>query len=170
MYCLINLIANFSLLSFITCSYFNLFFASQCQAKLPRGIQNIRPHLESVDNVPLLVPLFTDCTPSGKGRHFLTVVKKSLLPPCWRKHLNCGPNFGFCFVVVVLAINCFSAFVEIWYVYLLTAVKEMIAIMQDYGEVVCCVGSSFNSANPAIFIQADIGWVLCLKNSHSWLN
>ena len=46
----------------------------------------------------------------------------------------------------------------------------MIAIMQDYGEVVCCVGSSFNSANPAIFIQADIGWVLCLKNSHSWLN
>ena len=95
---------------------------------------------------------------------------KSLLPPCWRKHLNCGPNFVFCFVVVVLAINCFSAFVEIWYFYLLTAVKEMIAIMQDYGEVVCCVGSSFNSANPAIFIQADIGWVLCLKNSHSWLN
>ena len=27
----------------------------------------------------------------------------------------------------------------------MTAVKEMIAIMQDYGEVVCCVGSSFNS-------------------------
>lgn len=76
LYCLINLIANFSLLSFITYSYFNLFFASQCQAKLPRGIQNIRPHLESVDNVPLLVPLFTDCTPSGKGRHFLTVVKE----------------------------------------------------------------------------------------------
>ena len=46
----------------------------------------------------------------------------------------------------------------------------MIAIMQDYGEVVCCVGSSFNSANPAIFIQADIGWVLRLKNSYSWLN
>ena len=36
------------------------------------------------------------------------------------------------------------------------AVQEMISIMQDYGEVVCCVGSSFNSANPAIFIQADI--------------
>ena len=38
----------------------------------------------------------------------------------------------------------------------LAAVQEMISIMQDYGEVVCCVGSSFNSANPAIFIQADI--------------
>ncbi|XP_020627976.1 transmembrane protein 94-like [Orbicella faveolata] len=46
----------------------------------------------------------------------------------------------------------------------------MISIMQDYGEVVCCVGSSFNSANPAIFIQADISIAveplfpqLCLK-------
>lgn len=33
------------------------------RAKLPRGIENIRPHLKSVDNVPLLVNLFTDCTP-----------------------------------------------------------------------------------------------------------
>lgn len=39
---------------------------------------------------------------------------------------------------------------------LFAAVQEMISIMQDYGEVVCCVGSSFNSVNPAIFIQADI--------------
>lgn len=34
------------------------------QAKLPKGIENIRPHLESIDNVPLLVSLFTDCTPT----------------------------------------------------------------------------------------------------------
>lgn len=34
------------------------------QAKLPRGIEKIRPHLEQVDNVPLLVSLFTDCTVS----------------------------------------------------------------------------------------------------------
>ncbi|XP_074599520.1 transmembrane protein 94-like protein l(2)k05819 [Brevipalpus obovatus] len=33
------------------------------RAKLPKGIENIRPHLEEVDNVPLLVSLFTDCTP-----------------------------------------------------------------------------------------------------------
>ncbi|XP_052262626.1 transmembrane protein 94-like isoform X3 [Dreissena polymorpha] len=32
------------------------------RAKLPRGIENIRPHLQSIDNVPLLVNLFTDCT------------------------------------------------------------------------------------------------------------
>ncbi|CAH1388877.1 unnamed protein product [Nezara viridula] len=34
------------------------------RAKLPRGIEQIRPHLEQVDNVPLLVSLFTDCIPS----------------------------------------------------------------------------------------------------------
>uniref|UniRef100_A0A3Q3JQQ3 Uncharacterized protein n=1 Tax=Monopterus albus TaxID=43700 RepID=A0A3Q3JQQ3_MONAL len=32
-------------------------------AKLPRGIHQVRPHLKNIDNVPLLVPLFTDCTP-----------------------------------------------------------------------------------------------------------
>lgn len=35
------------------------------RAKLPKGIDNIRPHLENVDNVPLLVSLFTDCTPNA---------------------------------------------------------------------------------------------------------
>lgn len=29
------------------------------RARLPKGIENVRPHLENVDNVPLLVPLFT---------------------------------------------------------------------------------------------------------------
>ena len=28
-----------------------------------QGVKNIRPHLANVDNVPLLVPLFTSCTP-----------------------------------------------------------------------------------------------------------
>lgn len=40
----------------------------QFQAKLPRGIENIRPHLKNVDNVPLLVNLFTDCTTESKNR------------------------------------------------------------------------------------------------------
>ncbi|XP_070579950.1 transmembrane protein 94-like [Ptychodera flava] len=70
------------------------------RAKLPRGIGNIRPHLENVDNVPLLVPLFTDSTPS--------------------------------------------------------ACQEMIAIMQEYGEIVCCLGSSANFYNTGVFLQADI--------------
>ena len=35
------------------------------RSKLPRGIENIRPHLRDVDNVPLLVSLFTDCSPEA---------------------------------------------------------------------------------------------------------
>ena len=35
---------------------------SNILARLPKGIDNIRPHIEKVDNVPLLVSLFTDCT------------------------------------------------------------------------------------------------------------
>ncbi|GFR98014.1 transmembrane protein 94 [Elysia marginata] len=35
------------------------------RAHLPRGIENIRPHLKNVDNVPLLVNLFTDCVPEA---------------------------------------------------------------------------------------------------------
>ena len=69
------------------------------RAKLPKGIENIRPHLENVDNVPLLVSLFTDCVPE--------------------------------------------------------ATKQMIQIMQEYGEVVCVVGSSANILNLPIFLQAD---------------
>ena len=35
---------------------------SNFHAKLPVGIDSVRPHIENVDNVPLLVPLFTDCS------------------------------------------------------------------------------------------------------------
>uniref|UniRef100_A0A3Q4IG62 Transmembrane protein 94 n=1 Tax=Neolamprologus brichardi TaxID=32507 RepID=A0A3Q4IG62_NEOBR len=41
-------------------------FLEDCnRAKLPRGIHQVRPHLKNIDNVPLLVPLFTDCTPEA---------------------------------------------------------------------------------------------------------
>lgn len=70
------------------------------RAKLPRGIKNIVPHIENVDNVPLLVPLFTDATPETAG--------------------------------------------------------EMVEIMQDYGEVVCCIGSSDCIRNMSVFHQAHV--------------
>lgn len=69
------------------------------RAKLPRGIDKIRPHIEMIDNVPLLVSLFTDCTS--------------------------------------------------------TVTQEMLHIMQDYGEVVCVMGSAANCENIGIFMQAD---------------
>lgn len=37
-------------------------YMSYNRARLPKGIDQVRPHLKHVDNVPLLVPLFTDCT------------------------------------------------------------------------------------------------------------
>ncbi|XP_039959828.1 transmembrane protein 94 isoform X5 [Bactrocera tryoni] len=69
------------------------------RAKLPRGIENIRPHLEQVDNVPLQVSLFTDCSPE--------------------------------------------------------ATRQMLDIMQSYGEIVVCLGSSASNSNANIFLQAD---------------
>ena len=35
------------------------------KAKLPKGVETVRAHLHNVDNVPLLVPLFTDCSPEA---------------------------------------------------------------------------------------------------------
>eukprot|EP00116_Pleurobrachia_bachei_P002054 sb/3462316/ len=76
-------------------------FHSNYKARLPQGIRSIKPHLESVDNVPLLVPLFSSCTPP--------------------------------------------------------AIREMIQIMQENNELVCCVGSSLQSKNFRVFLQADSG-------------
>lgn len=56
-------------------------------------------HIENVDNVPLLVSLFTDCSAQ--------------------------------------------------------ATQEMLGIMQRYGEIVVCLGSSASNANSQIFLQAD---------------
>ncbi|CAM1310652.1 KIAA0195 (predicted) [Pycnogonum litorale] len=69
------------------------------RANLPKGIENIRPHLKNVDNVPLLVSLFTDCTPE--------------------------------------------------------TTQQMIEIMQEHGEIVCCIGSSANFRNMSVFLQSD---------------
>ncbi|XP_062508635.1 transmembrane protein 94-like isoform X2 [Corticium candelabrum] len=74
------------------------------KARLPRGIKQIRPHLENVDNVPLQVSLFTDCKPH--------------------------------------------------------ATREMIEILQENGEVVCCIGSALNVENVPIFAQANVSFGL----------
>lgn len=75
-------------------------FEAYNRAKLPKGVKLIRSHIKNVDNVPLLVPLFTDCTASS--------------------------------------------------------IAEMIMIMQENGEVVVCIGSSWNTDNIALFSQANV--------------
>lgn len=49
------------------------------QAKLPRGIEEIRPHIENVDNVPLLVSLFTESTPAATKEMVVYLILLSLL-------------------------------------------------------------------------------------------
>ena len=75
------------------------------------------------------------------------------------------PTWGYTWRTISFLYHFFTGVTEfelccIWFncvaLFVLAAVQEMISIMQDYGEVVCCVGSSFNSVNPAIFIQADM--------------
>ncbi|KAF1803269.1 hypothetical protein FB192DRAFT_1075853 [Mucor lusitanicus] len=65
------------------------------KAQLPRGIDEIRPHLEDVDDIPLHVSLFAECTPR--------------------------------------------------------AMREMIRIFQENGEVVCCIGNALNTKNTESF-------------------
>ena len=43
--------------------------------------------------------------------------------------------------------------------YLIAATCEMIAIMQEYGEVVLCVGSSLNIQNVPMFLLADCRYI-----------
>ncbi|CAG8462820.1 12166_t:CDS:10 [Ambispora leptoticha] len=79
------------------------------KARLPVGIQNIRNHLEEVDDIPLHVSLFAECTPDST--------------------------------------------------------YEMIKIFQEYGEVVCCLGSALKSSNARIFALADVG--IAMEPTHT---
>ncbi|KAI9143013.1 hypothetical protein BKA69DRAFT_1173903 [Paraphysoderma sedebokerense] len=70
------------------------------KARLPRGVENIRSHLQTVDDIPLHVSLFAESSAE--------------------------------------------------------ATLEMIKIFQEYGEVVCCIGSSLHDINTALYAQADV--------------
>ncbi|KAJ1664073.1 hypothetical protein EV178_004444 [Coemansia sp. RSA 1646] len=70
------------------------------KARLPRGIENIRQHLEEVDDIPLQISLFAECTPAST--------------------------------------------------------REMIKISQEYGDVVCCIGSALKDSNTLTFAAADL--------------
>ncbi|RKP05825.1 hypothetical protein THASP1DRAFT_32342 [Thamnocephalis sphaerospora] len=71
------------------------------KARLPHGTEQIRRHLQHVDDIPLHVPLFAECSPP--------------------------------------------------------ATTEMMCIFQEYGDVVCAVGSVLNDRNALQFAMADIG-------------
>ncbi|VDL63366.1 unnamed protein product [Nippostrongylus brasiliensis] len=53
------------------------------KARLPTGIGAVRPHLEQVDNVPLLVGLITDCTPQA-NQQMLEIMQRLSAGQCLR--------------------------------------------------------------------------------------
>jgi magnesium-transporting ATPase (P-type) len=71
------------------------------KARLPHSVQQVRHHLEHVDDIPLHVSLFAECSPP--------------------------------------------------------AITEMIHIFQEYGDIVCAMGSSLNDRNATQFASANIG-------------
>ena len=73
------------------------------KARLPRGIENIRSHIENVDDIPLHVPLFAECSSSD--------------------------------------------------------LAECTQIFQEYGEVVCVVGSGLNVGNGEVFGKVRINCI-----------
>lgn len=65
-------------------------FLEDCnRAKLPRGIHQVRPHLKNIDNVPLLVPLFTDCTPETMCEMVKIMQENREVTCCLGSSANC---------------------------------------------------------------------------------
>ena len=57
-------------------------FEAYNRAKLPKGVKLIRSHIKNVDNVPLLVPLFTDCTASSIAEMMLIMQENDEIVVC----------------------------------------------------------------------------------------
>ena len=57
-------------------------FQAYNRAKLPKGVELIRSHIKNVDNVPLLVPLFTDCTASSIAEMILIMQENDEVVVC----------------------------------------------------------------------------------------
>lgn len=84
-------------------------------ARMPYGVEEIKNHLKTVDNVPLLVNLYTDATPE--------------------------------------------------------TVKSMVEVFNDYGEIVCSIGSgSYRSGNCAIFQASHIAISVAMMPAAGALN
>ncbi|EPZ35375.1 Rho GDP-dissociation inhibitor domain-containing protein [Rozella allomycis CSF55] len=74
--------------------------SSYIKARMPRGVENIRNHLKTVDDIPLHVSIFAECK--------------------------------------------------------LENTKDMIKLYQEFGEVVCCVGSALHMDNASLFAVSDV--------------
>jgi len=57
-------------------------FEAYTRAKLPKGIELIRSHIKNTDNVPLLVPLFTDCIAPSVAEMMLIMQENAEVVVC----------------------------------------------------------------------------------------
>ena len=102
-------------------------------AKLPHGIESVRRHLQDVDNVPLLVSLFTDVTKTTTKE---MVRRVDIL--CTVQKYVIGESFVSPCTLLL--------FIEIC----------KIEIFQEYNDTVIAVGMSHLPRNSKIFSTADL--------------
>ncbi|EDV19392.1 uncharacterized protein TRIADDRAFT_62122 [Trichoplax adhaerens] len=74
-------------------------------AKLPCGTAAIRPHLETVDDVPLLVPLFTDCTHEASLEMITIMQEYNEITCCVGSSMNCENSKLFSRSDISIAVN-----------------------------------------------------------------
>jgi hypothetical protein len=58
------------------------------KSKLPRGVHNIRPHLENVDDIPLHISLFAECEPASVSEMHRIYAENGETPICIGSTLN----------------------------------------------------------------------------------
>ncbi|KAI5698323.1 hypothetical protein M8J75_005138 [Diaphorina citri] len=126
------------------------------RARLPRGIENIRPHLKAVDNVPLQVSLFTECN-SDLTRQMLEIMQEYEQIICVVG--SCANNENF---PIFSQADVRTLFYTVCKSYFHSPnvnsdlTRQMLEIMQEYEQIICVVGSCANNENFPIFSQADV--------------
>eukprot|EP00049_Salpingoeca_infusionum_P015229 m.292479 g.292479 ORF g.292479 m.292479 type:complete len:1756 (+) comp15841_c0_seq3:166-5433(+) len=83
-------------------------------AKLPRGVNQIRQHLEEVDNVPLLVRLFSECSPSSCASMIQIMQENDQAVCCFVSSLNPNNYLSSAKSSVAIAIDPLRSFVCQW--------------------------------------------------------
>lgn len=75
------------------------------KAQLPRGIDQIRPHLEDVDDIPLHVSLFAECTPHATTEMIRIFQENGEVVCCIGNALNAKNTTSFALVSVSFTTN-----------------------------------------------------------------
>lgn len=75
------------------------------KAQLPRGIDQIRPHLENVDDIPLHVSLFAECTPRANKEMIRIFQENGEVVCCLGNALNAKNTESFALADISIAME-----------------------------------------------------------------